>query len=187
MPLDMILDLTAGMAGELGLDPAEAKAQRVRPRGRAEHRRSQQNRPQSIHEKVPLFQALIPGDSRPRSSLRARGAFSRRGETVSAAPERSYIARASAKHFATSLAIEKTASPPHIIGSCLVRANDGISGSPALVTTRGPWVPSCRAMTIPISEPALIVRRTERSGPRWPPIRRTASQLYRRAPLQARR
>ena len=132
------------------------------------------------------FRAWIPCDRRREAPLGPLG--QPEGRPLSAAPERAPTSRArSAKHFATSLALKKTVSPPRVIGSCLVRAYDRKSGLPERVTTRGPWVPSCRAMTIQISEPALIVRRAERRGLRWPLIRRTASQQNRRAPRQARR
>ena len=97
------------------------------------------------------------------------------------------IARAGAKHVATSLTIKKGVNAPRVIGNCLVRGHvRRKSGSPQRVAMRGPLVPLCRAMTIQISEPALIVRRAERRGLRWPLIRRTASQRNRRAPRQAR-
>jgi FixJ family two-component response regulator len=75
------------------------------------------------------------------------------------------------KHFATSLAIKKAVTAKRVIGelpSSSARQEKRITRACCDART---MVPSCRAKTIPISEPALVVRRAERRGLRWPLIR----------------
>jgi Aldo/keto reductase family len=75
------------------------------------------------------------------------------------------------KHFVTSLAIKKAVTAKRVIGelpSSSARQEKRITRACCDART---MVPSCRAKTIPISEPALVVRRAERRGLRWPLIR----------------
>src|SRR3984957_11664640 len=76
------------MVRELGVDAAEAQPKESEHVAAPKTDAANKIDVKLFMRKSLRFRAWIPCDRRPRSSLRARGAFSRKGEPLSAAPER---------------------------------------------------------------------------------------------------
>src|ERR1700733_1232466 len=76
------------MVRELGVDAAEARPKESQHVATPKTVAANKIDVKLFMRKSLCFRAWIPCDRRPRSSLRARGAFSRKGEPLSAVPER---------------------------------------------------------------------------------------------------